>query len=113
VNRTTLEEDRRVSVALGIAILVAPLVFAWFTLRPGYSYWARRFSIGYAALVLVMLIGSSAILYSMSDYMAVGQVDFDRFRVERQIEHDSRLRNSTDPNGPEGMRHYQTEQDAS
>lgn len=113
MNRVTLEEDRRVSVALGIAILIAPLLFAWFTLRPGYSYWARRFSIGYAVLMLLMIACTSAILYSMRGYMAEGQANFDGFRAERQIEHDAAMRNSTDPNGPEGMRHAQSAQDPS
>lgn len=92
--------ERRVSVALALGILLMPLLFAWFTLRPGYTYWARRFSIGYAMVVLLAIIAVGALLFSMRGYIAQGQSTFDEFRVQRQLEHEARMRNSTDPNGP-------------
>ena len=114
MSRTSFQDgEKRVSVALGIAILLVPFVFAWFTLRPGYSYWARRFSVGYAVVAMVMIVGVGVILFSMRGYMAEGQSDFDRFRIQRQIEHDAATRNATDPNGPDAMRHAVPAGDAS
>lgn len=101
---------RQVSVVLGLAILVAPLFFAWFTLRPGYSYWARRFSVGYAILSTFLIVGMIAILMSMRGHMAEGQAAFDEFRVERELENDAAKRASRDPNGPDGsLRREQSE----
>jgi hypothetical protein len=105
VSRARLQDgERHVGIALGIAILVAPLLFAWFTLRPGHSYWARRFSLGYAALTLLTIVGVGIVLFSMRGYMAEGQADFDEFRIERQIESEAAARRSRDPNGPDAMR---------
>jgi len=101
---------RQVSVVLGLAILVAPFLFAWFTLRPGYSYWARRFSVGYAILSTFLIMGMIAILISMRGHMAQGQAAFEDFRVEREMESDAAKRTSLDPNGPDGsLRHEQSE----
>ena len=46
---------RKVGVALGIGILLLPVVFAWFTLRRGYSGLAR--AVSFVWLVLSFMIG--------------------------------------------------------
>ncbi|RZG88539.1 DUF4236 domain-containing protein [Acinetobacter sp. WCHAc060033] len=39
--------ERKVSILLGIGILIMPYIFAWFTLRDGYSKLARFISFGW------------------------------------------------------------------
>ena len=39
--------ERRVSILLGIGIFLMPYIFAWFTLREGYSKSARFISFGW------------------------------------------------------------------
>lgn len=39
--------ERKVSILLGIGILMMPYIFAWFTLRQGYSKFARYISFGW------------------------------------------------------------------
>lgn len=43
------EEERKVSVALIAGIVVMPYIFAWFTLKKGYSVLARGLSLGWLA----------------------------------------------------------------
>jgi hypothetical protein len=50
---------RKVGAALGIGILLLPFVFAWFTLRKGFSKVARIVSLGWM-IVLFALLGSNA-----------------------------------------------------
>lgn len=45
--------SRRVSFRLGIGIFFIPYIFAWFTLRKGYSTQARAVSLGWAGFLLV------------------------------------------------------------
>lgn len=48
-------EARKLSFRLGLGILLLPYLFAWFTLRPGYSRQARVVALGWmTALVLVI-----------------------------------------------------------
>ncbi len=44
---------RKVSIPLAIGIFIAPIIFAWFTLRKGYSKTARIVSFGYLALAFL------------------------------------------------------------
>ncbi|MEN8338628.1 hypothetical protein ABFO74_11705 [Acinetobacter baumannii] len=46
-------EHRKVSIPLAIGIFIAPIIFAWFTLRKGYSKTARIVSFGYLALAFL------------------------------------------------------------
>lgn len=59
---------RTVSARLTFAIIIAPLVFCWFTLRQGYSGTARLVSIGYALLMVVitMLVLMTFVVFGMS-----------------------------------------------
>lgn len=41
INKSNVESPREVSLLLGLGILFMPLVFAWFTLRKGYSTKAK------------------------------------------------------------------------
>ena len=50
------EAKRGVGAALGIGILLLPIVFAWFTLRKGYSALARGMSLGWMALITVIAV---------------------------------------------------------
>lgn len=43
---------RRLGLPLGIAIFLLPLVFAWFTLRPGYSASTRWAVLAYLVVNL-------------------------------------------------------------
>lgn len=47
--------ERKVSILLGIGIFIMPYIFAWFTLREGYSKLARFISFGW--LLFLMFIG--------------------------------------------------------
>jgi hypothetical protein len=47
---------RDVSVLLGLGILLAPYIFAWFTLKPGYRTRARIISFTWLAVVLALQI---------------------------------------------------------
>jgi hypothetical protein len=47
-----------VGVALGIGIVLLPLVFAWFTLREGHSVIARVAAFGWMALVIFAAVTS-------------------------------------------------------
>lgn len=61
---------RTVSARLTFAIIIAPLVFCWFTLRQGYSATARAVSIGYAAAMslLTIVVFGGLVLYAHSQY---------------------------------------------
>lgn len=47
-----MENVRKVNWKLGIGILFAPYIFSWFTLRQGYSRFARCAALGWMALLL-------------------------------------------------------------
>lgn len=49
-------EQRKVSVPLAIGIFIAPIIFAWFTLRKGYSKTARIISLGYLILIFLLFL---------------------------------------------------------
>lgn len=49
-------EQRKVSIPLAIGIFIAPIIFAWFTLRKGYSKTARIISFGYLVLILLLFL---------------------------------------------------------
>lgn len=44
--------ERKVSILLGIGIFLMPYIFAWFTLRKGYSKLARFISFGWLLLLV-------------------------------------------------------------
>lgn len=46
-------KNRKVSIPLAIGIFIAPIFFAWFTLRQGYTKTARIISFGYLALAFL------------------------------------------------------------
>ena len=46
-------QKRKVSILLVLGIIFIPIIFAWFTLRKGYSKKARIFSLGYLALIVL------------------------------------------------------------
>lgn len=46
-------DTRRVGFLLGLGILLAPWLFAWILLRPGYSNLARVLGLGWCAVVIV------------------------------------------------------------
>ncbi len=46
--------SQRVSILLGIGIFFMPYIFAWFTLRKGYSTQARAISLGWAGFVILV-----------------------------------------------------------
>ena len=46
-------ENKKVSIPLAIGIFLIPLIFAWFTLRKGYSKTARMISFGWLILGFV------------------------------------------------------------
>ena len=52
--QTTHEASRRVSILLGIGIFLMPYIFAWFTLRKGYSTQARAISLGWAGFFILV-----------------------------------------------------------
>ena len=47
------DNKKSVSFVLGIGIVFIPFIFAWFTLRNGYSGFARVMSIGWLCIVLI------------------------------------------------------------
>jgi hypothetical protein len=49
------KEVRNFSLLLGVGILFIPYIFAWFTLRQGYSKLARFFSFGWMLLFILLL----------------------------------------------------------
>lgn len=51
-----IENTREVSTGLLVGIILAPLIYAWATLREGYSKRSRILSFGYAGLCCVLLI---------------------------------------------------------
>ena len=46
--------ERRVSARLAIAIYLFPMIFAWFTLREGYTASARMISLGYMVFTFAL-----------------------------------------------------------
>ncbi len=50
--------DRRIGLPLGLGILFLPFIFAWFTLRDGYSGAARLVAFGWLALVVAPVVMS-------------------------------------------------------
>lgn len=48
----TYPTQRQVSIWLGIGILIVPIIFAWFTLRQGYSTRSRVISMAWLLIVL-------------------------------------------------------------
>lgn len=53
--QTVVQPKRSVGILLGIGILLVPLLFAWFTLRKGYSTRAKVISFGWVLLTLVII----------------------------------------------------------
>lgn len=53
------QSPRKVSFLLGLGIFLIPLIFAWFTLRQGYSTMAKVISFGWLVLSLIMVLGAS------------------------------------------------------
>lgn len=53
---STPGSQRKVSLLLGLGILLIPFVFSWFTLRRGYSLTARGISFLWFALIFVSLV---------------------------------------------------------
>jgi hypothetical protein len=51
--------SRSVSLALGAGVLLMPYIFAWFTLRKGYSMRARVISFGWCAIIVFSLLGGT------------------------------------------------------
>lgn len=51
--------ERKVSILLGIGILIMPYIFAWFTLRNGYSKVAKFISFGWLLLFVFISIQKS------------------------------------------------------
>ena len=51
----TNRQDRNVSLILGIGIFFMPYIFAWFTLREGYSSLARFSSFGWMILIILLV----------------------------------------------------------
>jgi len=47
---------QEVSLLLGLGIFVMPYVFAWFTLREGYSSWAKKVSFGWLTVFVIYMI---------------------------------------------------------
>lgn len=54
-NANSATEQRQVSILLGIGIFLVPLIFAWFTLRQGYSTASRAISMVWMILVIVAM----------------------------------------------------------
>ena len=53
------QDQKKVSLLLGIGILLLPYIFSWFTLRKGYSNLSRGISFVWLALVLIITISGS------------------------------------------------------
>ena len=49
-------ENKKVSIPLAIGIFVIPIIFAWFTLKKGYSNTARLVSFGWLLLAIVVFV---------------------------------------------------------
>jgi hypothetical protein len=49
-------DRRRVSARLGFGIVVAPVIFCWWLLRPGYSKLARVLGFGWAAIAFLIIV---------------------------------------------------------
>lgn len=49
-------EPRKVSILLGLGIFFIPYIFAWFTLKQGYSSNSRVLSFGWLALTVVVWV---------------------------------------------------------
>lgn len=47
---------QEVSLLLSLGIFIMPYVFAWFTLREGYSSWARKVSFGWLTVFVIYMI---------------------------------------------------------
>jgi len=54
-------EQRKVSVSLGIGIFFLPLIFSWFTLRTGYSKVAKIVSFTWLGFTLIFAIAAPKI----------------------------------------------------
>ncbi|WP_201526111.1 MULTISPECIES: DUF4236 domain-containing protein [Psychrobacter] len=52
IDTVTAHAQRRVSILLGIGILLVPIIFAWFTLRQGYSTVSRAISMVWMVIVI-------------------------------------------------------------
>ena len=50
-------QKEEVSLPLAVGIIFVPFIFAWFTLREGYSSRARVVSLGWCALALIITVG--------------------------------------------------------
>lgn len=51
--------ERKVSILLGIGIFIMPYIFAWFTLREGYSKPARFISFGWFVFIVYLSMQQS------------------------------------------------------
>ncbi|WP_411676723.1 DUF4236 domain-containing protein [Acinetobacter pittii] len=55
VGTSLTQRNRSISILLGLGILLMPYIFAWFTLRTGYSSTARWISFIWMILVLIIV----------------------------------------------------------
>lgn len=62
--------SRKVGVGIGLGIVVVPIVFAWFTLRSGYSKFVRATAFGWLGL-LSILVGSELTIFVVPPIGAV------------------------------------------
>lgn len=53
---STMSASRQVSQILMIGIMFFPVIFAWFTLRSGYSWRARGMALGWLVLSIMISI---------------------------------------------------------
>ena len=53
--RSNQRQQRPVSIWLGIGIFLVPIIFAWFTLRQGYSTLSRVISMAWLLMVLFFI----------------------------------------------------------
>ena len=65
-------QQKKVSIPLAIGIFIIPIIFAWFTLRKGYSKTARIVSFGW-------------LIFGFIIYLAVPQSAFEK-RIFKQTE---------------------------
>jgi len=75
-------------VLLGLGIYIAPYIFAWFTLRPGYPRWYTIVSFTYAAFLVVSV---SLFVYS-AGYRSPPTIDNGSSEIRGKIELPSYLR---------------------
>lgn len=54
-----VQPKKSVGILLGLGIVIAPLIFAWFTLRKGHTTTAKVISFAWLAMSLVLLLGSN------------------------------------------------------